>query len=248
MCPSAHCSVSSTELRIPGALDIVKRILNSEQLSARLEIKIVSRPQEDGGSLLTAAVNGHSNALVSQYSDSSSAGPLSSIPCTPHQPAFAPTYHVTLIDSLGRRSRDLADNLLCLPRLKDMKLRRDLFMKKFPCFVNSYGRSKDEQGRGGGREVVDGDAMKTKSSTTTASFFLPPAIEMVVVPNEESTKLKLLNEELLIFHDMAKTEEYFFPRKGQIVIGRDAAGVVMRYQLVKDVGYEDRFASVKVVL
>ena len=71
---------------------------------------------------------------------------------------------------------------------------------------------------------------------------------MVLVPKEESPKLKLLNEELILFHERATAEEYFFPRKGQIVVGRDATGLVMRYQLTKDLSFGDRFALVWLVL
>jgi len=134
-----------------------------------------------------------------------------------------PIHYVTLTDALGRRSRVIAEDLARLPHYDEMALRRDLFMRKFPCFVQFVGPVDEE----------------TTSHDINSS--LP---DFVVVSKEENVKLKRLNEELMKYYASVETEDYFYPRRGQVVVGGDALGFVMRYLLLRDVSFGDELAQV----
>ena len=234
VCPASRCCVSPVELSKPGALDVVKNMFNSEALAERLSLVIVGRTDLREGVNSSGATRSRSNSATRDDSGyQNDASQHITAPTLPPPPLS--TLHVTLIDSFGRRSRDLVENLSTLPRLIDVKQRRDLFMKKFSCFVNSVRLVEDDKRSGGGGGAVAVD-LETNASSS---------IEMVVVTKRESERLKVLNEQLLIFHESAQPQEYFFPRKGHVVIGSDADGAVLRFLLERDVAFGDKTASVR---
>ena len=228
MCPSSQCGLSPAELRVPGAVDVARAILNFGD-SLDLEVKIMSRPVEE--------------RIVDDGASAADA---------PLEPLPRPVYHVTLVDARGRRSRDVVENLSSLPRLKDMKLRRDLLLKKFPCYVHSVGDATDASDDD---DVVSVNYADTQTNsgkrdaahiTLTSTASSPPLIvDFVAVPIEENDKLRQFNEELIAFYTRVRKEDYFFPRNGQVVVGRDRDEVVMRYQLAQDVAFGDSQAQVK---
>lgn len=119
---------------------------------------------------------------------------------------------VRLQDHKGDISYNLAERLKLLPRLKEMKLRRDLFTKRFPCEIMSFD--------------------------SPENFYVCPP---------ESEKLQMLSEDLGNFFCEVSDDPWLLPRKGQVVVGRDQGGAVLRFALMEDATRRDQFVKVRSV-